>query len=181
MSLKRQPNPDHRAGAFAVAATLAVAALMGACTNEQAVVATAQDGAGESQAQGVAAAEDVDWLAIEEDTVLPVLDELGESLQAAHFALDRPDPTAAAAEIRRGATFLESEIDGATKDQRARLAAAAAELSDLAEQMAGGLGVDANRLTTSFQEAYAADTQERWSLLEEEAGGSHENVSDQPS
>jgi hypothetical protein len=106
----------------------------------------------------------------EEDVWIPVVDELGQHLQAARSSFDAGDMGSAAEEIRAGAAFLENEAGQITNTADANaLQDAAKNLDDLATKLEEGQVNSVDALNIAFQEAHQTDVAHRLRLTKEEA------------
>lgn len=99
-----------------------------------------------------------EWLIEQENTPIPVIDQLGQHLQAARQYFDEKNDKAAATEIRQGAEFLQKEELGPGSEQDvAERATAANDLIKLADGVEQGKVTSLDELNLGFRAAYRAD------------------------
>lgn len=111
---------------------------------------------------------DVKWIFIEENTWIPVLDELGEYLYAAQQEFKKKETAAAAKHLREAAAFLKNEAPQADETGKEALSSAVTDLEKLAGDVESGKITSEKQLEPAFKKAYNADIEYRWVGVEED-------------
>ena len=107
------------------------------------------------------------WVVVDEQTIIPVVDRLGEKLSQARQAYLKGDNNAAAIAMREGSTFLVREMPNTSSKARGNLEKASDELMAKASIVQTG-GIDSvKELDRIFVKAYQADVQHRWLFVDE--------------
>lgn len=109
-----------------------------------------------------------EWVIEDREVWIPVLDELGEHLQAARRSFLKQDTKTAATQINDAAAFLERESNKASTEGKASLGDAIAALKKLASEVKSGTIKSVDELDPIFIRAYQADTEHLWVVVDEQ-------------
>ena len=101
------------------------------------------------------------WYYIEETTWIPAVDTLGRSLQKARRDIAENHLDAAAANVRRGTSFLMDEMGKVAGASQKRLEDTIARLNRIALALEAGR-LDKAGIDKAFAAAHRADVQDRW-------------------
>jgi predicted lipoprotein with Yx(FWY)xxD motif len=118
------------------------------------------------QAEGAPIEVTNEWVVIDDNTWIPVVDNMSRHLQMAHQAFMDGDMKTAAEQIRRSAAFMKSEAANLT-DEAGRKAfdTATAALEKLAGQVEQGKLTDIKDLNAALLKVYDTDVAQRWSTI----------------
>ena len=108
-----------------------------------------------------------DWLVINEQTFIPIVDRLGEKLSFARQAYLRGDNTAAAIAMGEGSAFLVNQMPNTSQTAQANLKKASDELMAKASIVQTGEVDSVKELDRILVRAYQADVQHRWLFVNE--------------
>ncbi|MCB0209537.1 MAG: hypothetical protein KDJ52_09415 [Anaerolineae bacterium] len=132
---------------------------------EETTVATAEA----SDQTDMSPADEKEWVVAKVDTWIPVVDELGQKLQAARRSFEAGDVDTAATMIREGAAFLDSEAAAVTsEDDKTALKEAAKTQLDLATKLEKGQITSIEALDEAIAEAHQVDVAHRLINAKEE-------------
>ena len=106
-----------------------------------------------------------DWLIIQGNNYVPVVDELGRNIRRARQDYVRTDFRAAAAEVRKGADFLRQEMGPASPADRGNLNTAIKEMEDLADSLDRNSVTSLEALDRVFVKAHQADMENNWAVV----------------
>jgi hypothetical protein len=109
-----------------------------------------------------------DWLVVDEERIIPVVDQLGQHLSQARQNYLKGDNAAASKEMEAGAKFLKQEIPQATKKDIAALNKASDELIKQSSLVEKGQINSIKELDQVFAEAYQADVEHLWLYVDQE-------------
>ena len=110
-----------------------------------------------------------EWVIEDQEILIPVIDELGQHLRAARLNFLEQDNKAAASEINEAAAFLERESHQVSPAGKATLDKAIAALKNIAGEVKSGKIKSVQELDPSFVQAYQADTEHLWVVLDEQS------------
>jgi hypothetical protein len=108
-----------------------------------------------------------DWLVIQDQDYIPVIDDLSRKMQSARQAFVRKEPAAAAADIRATADLLSKETPGASPEAKENTDAAMKQLSALAADLDSGKAIGLKRFDTAIAMTIHADRDRDVLVLEE--------------
>jgi hypothetical protein len=106
-----------------------------------------------------------DWLIIQGNNYIPVVDELGRNIQRARQEFLETNFQAAAAEVRKGADFLKQEMGPASPSEKAKLSAAIKEMEELADSLDKNSVTSLEALDRVFAKAHQADMENSWAVV----------------
>jgi hypothetical protein len=109
-----------------------------------------------------------DWLVVNEERIIPVVDQLGQQLSQARQNYLKGDNAAASMEMKEGAKFLKQEIPQATKEDIAALNKASDELMKQSSLVENGEIKSVKELDQVFAEAYRADIEHLWLYVDKQ-------------
>ncbi len=107
-----------------------------------------------------------DWIVTEEDVWIPILDELGQHLQAAYQSFLKQDKQAAATQIRDASTFLKQELNRASSEGKPRLEKSISDLEKLAREVESGKVTSIEQLYPVFVQAHNASIKNIWLMID---------------
>ena len=147
-----------------LSAIMTVLALLGAACSKSSniadsntatapVAATAQS-ASKSE---IASKTPEDWIVIQDEDYIPVIDDLSRKLQSARKAFLMKDPATAAADVRAVADLLSKETPGASPGLKEHIDVAMKQLSALAADLDSKKMVEAKRFDAVIAVAHHAD------------------------
>ena len=108
-----------------------------------------------------------DWIVINEQTLIPVVDRLTQRLAQARRAYLEGDNNASAIAMREGSTFLTQEMSNTSATARDNLKKASDELMEKASMVQMGEIDSVEDLDSILIKAYQADVQHRWLFVDE--------------
>jgi hypothetical protein len=117
------------------------------------------------------------WVVAERDEWFPVLDGLGEDLQAAREDYLAAKPKRAADKLRAGAKYLRAEAKTAPRPHKDKLIEAAAAMGQLALDVADDKVETVKDLDARLATGYRADIEHRWAFVRDT---SYERVAGAP-
>ena len=109
-----------------------------------------------------------DWIATDEQIWIPVLNETGQHLKIARENFLKKDNKQAANGIKMAVNNLKQEIPKATKEQQEKIKKANENLEKLANEVEKGNINSVKELDRVFVEAYQADINNTWLVIEEQ-------------
>ena len=109
-----------------------------------------------------------EWVIANEETWIPVVDDLGQHLQAARISFLNQDNKAAATQINDAAAFLEQESHQASSEGKVSLENTIADLKKVALEVENGKIKSIQELDPRFVQAYQADTEHLWIVVDEQ-------------
>ncbi len=108
-----------------------------------------------------------DWIVLEDTTYIPVLDDFGRSLLDARASFVKKDNKAAASDLRESAEILSKESPEASKSNQEAITAATGDLNRLADSIDKGEVRSVNQVDAVINNAYKADTERDWLVMNE--------------
>lgn len=109
-----------------------------------------------------------EWIEFKYTEWIPVVDQLGQHLHQAHQSFVKKDNQKAAAEIRKGATFLKQERERASLEGQANIDEAVEDLNAFATLVEDGKIKSVKELNPVFAQAYQADIEHLWVTVAED-------------
>ncbi|NJO93957.1 MAG: hypothetical protein HC820_05610 [Hydrococcus sp. RM1_1_31] len=109
-----------------------------------------------------------DWIVTEDEVWIPVVDGLGQHLHSARQSFVNRDNKASASQIREAAAFLKRESGRASSQSKAPIEKAIANLEKLAGEVESGKITSVAQLDPVFVEAYQADSEHIWVMVDEQ-------------
>jgi|GEM_PF-5894695 len=108
------------------------------------------------------------WVVVENETFIPIVDELGNKLSLARKSYLKGDNEAAAVAMREGSAFLKQEIPKADAEGKVALKKASDDLMSKASIVQMGEIDSVQDLDKIFSEAYQADIEQLWVVADEQ-------------
>ena len=108
-----------------------------------------------------------DWLVVQDQDYIPVIDDLSRKLQSARKAFLMKDPATAATDVRAAADLLSKETSGASPGLKENIDVAMKQLSALAADLDSKKTVEAKRLDAVIAAAHRADLDSDWLVVDE--------------
>ena len=108
-----------------------------------------------------------DWIVVQDEDYIPVIDDLSRKLQSARKAFLMKDQSTAAADIRAVADLLSTETSGASRGLKENIDVAMKQLSALAADLDSKQTVEAKRFDAVIAAAHHADLDSDWLVLDE--------------
>ena len=112
-----------------------------------------------------------DWIVVQDNDYIPVIDDLSRKLQSARQALMMKDPATAAAAIRASADLLSKETSGASRGGKENIDVTMKQLSALAADLDGRKVIEVKRFDAVIAAAHRADLERDWPRRPWEACG----------
>jgi len=106
-----------------------------------------------------------DWLVLQGDRYVPVVDELGRNFEAARTSFLNTDFRTAARETRKASAFLRDQLATAAKGERNLLKASIRDLNRLARQLDHRSVESLARLDGVFVRAQQVDMERNWTVV----------------
>jgi hypothetical protein len=106
-----------------------------------------------------------DWLVLEGDQYVPVVDEVGRNFELARTSFLKMDFSTAAKEIRKAAAFLKGEGATGSKSEKERLHAVIRDLDQLAKQLDRHSVESLARMDEVFAKAHQVDMERNWAVV----------------
>ncbi|MGL5834710.1 MAG: hypothetical protein ACRC1Z_15965 [Waterburya sp.] len=108
------------------------------------------------------------WVIADQETLIPVVDKLGEHLRQARQDYLKGDNVAAALAMRKGSTFLKQELPQADSKDKTALNKASEDLIKNASLVEGDEIDSVKKLDQIFATAYQADIEHLWVVADEQ-------------
>jgi len=157
-----------------LSATVMVLALLGAACSKSSNVADSNTAKAPVAATGqnaskseIASKTPEDWILVQDEDYIPVIDDLSRKLQSARKAFLMKDPGTAAADIRATADLLSKETPGGSRRSKEHIDIAMKQLSALAADLDSKKTVEAKRFDAVIAAAHRADLDSDWLVLDE--------------
>jgi predicted nucleic acid-binding Zn-ribbon protein len=109
-----------------------------------------------------------DWVIVNDETFIPVVDKLGEHLSQARRDYLKGDNKAAAVAMREGAAFLKQELPKALKESQTALNKSIEDLQKNASLVENNQITSVTDLDQIFVQAYQADTEHLWAIIDDQ-------------
>ena len=106
-----------------------------------------------------------DWLIIQGNNYVPVIDELGRNIRLARREFLETRFQAAAVEVRKGADFLKQEMGPASPAEKAKLNSAIKEMEELADSLDRNSVTSLEALDQVFAKAHQVDMENSWAVV----------------
>lgn len=103
-----------------------------------------------------------DWIVVENNVWLPVIDPLSEHLNSAYVHLKEDQILTAGIELRRAADFLQQEMEEVDGEEKTALQDASQALNTLSARLMNGELSDAAELASVYAGAYDAHVGQAW-------------------
>jgi hypothetical protein len=100
-----------------------------------------------------------EWIVVQDDYYIPVIDDLSRTLRSARLAFMMKDPAAAAVHVRGAAALLSEEPSGASRGVKENIDLTMKQLSALAADLDSKKTVEAKRFDAVLAAAHRADLQ----------------------
>ncbi len=153
-----------------LSATVTVLALWGVACNKSSNTAasTASTAPPAASAKSeIASKIPEDWVVVQDQDYIPVIDDLSRKLQSARKAFLAKDPATAASDIRATADLLSKETPSASRKLKENIDVAMKHLSALAADLDNKKPVDAKRFDAVIASAHRADLDSDWLVVDE--------------
>lgn len=108
-----------------------------------------------------------DWIIVQDEDYIPIIDDLSRKLQSARKAFMTKDPATAAADIRASADLLSKETSGASQGLKENIDLTMKQLSALAADLDSKKTVEVERFDAVIATAHRADLDRNWLVLDE--------------
>ncbi len=106
-----------------------------------------------------------DWLVLQEDQYVPIVDEVGRNFELARSSFLKMDFSTAAKETRKAAAFLKDEMATASREEKKRLNAATRDLNQLANRLDHQSVESLAWMDEVFGEAHQVDMERHWTVV----------------
>jgi len=108
-----------------------------------------------------------DWIVVQDNDYIPVIDDLSRKLQSARQAFMMKDPATAAAAIHASADLLSKETSGASRGGKEDIDVTMKQLSALAADLDARKVIEVRRFDAVIAAAHRADLERDWLVLDE--------------
>lgn len=108
-----------------------------------------------------------DWLVVQDQDYIPVIDDLSRKMQSARQAFVKKDPAMAAADLRAAADLLSKEFPGASPEAKAKIEATTKQLSDLGGDLYAGKAIGLKQFDAVIAMTIQADRDRDVLVLDE--------------
>jgi len=108
-----------------------------------------------------------DWIVVQDNDYIPVIDDLSRKLQSARQAFMMKDPATAAAAIRASADLLSKRTSDASRGAKENIDVTMKQLSALAADLDGRKAIEVKRFDAVIAAAHRADLERDWVVLDE--------------
>jgi len=157
-----------------LSATVTVLALLGAACSKSSTVADSNTAtapvaatAQSASKSEIASKTPEDWIVVQDEDYIPVIDDLSRKLQSARKAFLMKDPAGAATDVRAVADLLSKETSGASRGLKEHIDVAMKQLSALAADLDSKNTVEAKRFDAVIAAAHHADLDSDWLVVDE--------------
>lgn len=157
-----------------LSATVTVLALLGVACNKSSNTADSTAATASVAATGQSAAKSEiaskipeDWVVVQDQDYIPVIDDLSRKLQSARKTFLAKDPAAAATDVRATADLLSKETSGASRGLKENIDVAMKQLSALAADLDSKKTVEPKRFDAVIASAHRADLDSDWLVVDE--------------
>lgn len=106
-----------------------------------------------------------DWLVLQGDQYVPIVDEVGRNLEVARTSFLKMDFPTAAQEVRKAAAFLKGEEAVASESKKERLNAAIRDLDQLAKRLDRHSLESVAQMDEVIAKAHQVDMEHNWTVV----------------
>jgi len=108
-----------------------------------------------------------DWIVVQDEDYIPVIDDVSRKLQSARKAFMMKDPRAAATDVGATAELLSKQTSGASRELKENIDVATKRLSELATDLDSKKTVGVKRFDEVIATAHRADLASGWMVVDE--------------
>ena len=108
-----------------------------------------------------------DWIVVQNEDYIPVIDDLSRKLLSARKAFEMKDLPTAAADVRATADLLSKETSGVSPGLKRNVDVTMKQLNALAADLDSGKTIEAKRFDAVIATAHRADLDRDWLVLDE--------------